>query len=62
MVYPENAIDKERFDKLRTLEISRGRSEEEATEVAAREVKVLREREGRDKDEGEPASDAPDRQ
>jgi hypothetical protein len=62
MINPENAVDRERFDKLRNLEISRGRPEEEATEIAAREVKVLREREGRDKQDGEPAPDAPDRQ
>ena len=50
---PENQIDKERFEKLKTAEVGRGREEESATEVAAEQVKELRKREGRSKDEAE---------
>ena len=51
MVKPENKVDKKRFEKLKSAETDRGRDEEEATEVAAKEVKELRRREGRSKEE-----------
>lgn len=50
-LHPENRKDKARFEKLKQTEQERGRNEETATKVAAKEVKELREREGRDKDE-----------
>ncbi|HVX13652.1 MAG TPA: hypothetical protein VHC22_20885 [Pirellulales bacterium] len=53
MLKPENQVDKERFEQLKEAEVERGREEEKATEVAAGQVKELRKREGRSKDEGE---------
>jgi hypothetical protein len=47
----ENRTDKERFKKLKETQVERGRDENEATEVAASEVKEMRRREGRSKDE-----------
>ena len=47
-MHPEN--EKERFEKLKQTELERGRGDEPATKVAAKEVKELRRREGRDKD------------
>jgi hypothetical protein len=52
MLNEENKVDKERFEKLKDTEIKRGqRDEETATEVAAGQVKELRKREGRSKEE-----------
>jgi hypothetical protein len=51
MVKPDNQVDKDRFEKLKSTQTSRGRDEDEATQVAAEEVKELRRREGRSKDE-----------
>ena len=50
MLRPENQVDKERFEKLKDVELERGREEEKAIDVAAGQVKELREREGRSKD------------
>jgi len=58
MVNPENEVDKERFEKLKSAQTDRGRDEEKATEIAAEEVKELRRREGRSKDEPEGRSPA----
>jgi hypothetical protein len=49
---PENETDKKRFEKMKQTEQQRGRDEDTAIDVAAREVKELREREGRSKDDG----------
>ena len=57
MLRPENEVDKERFEKLKEMEIKRGRPEDKAIEVSAGQAKELRAREGRAKDEGEPAAD-----
>ncbi len=51
MLKPENQVDKVRFEKLKDAEVERGREEETAIDVAAQQVKELREREGRSKDE-----------
>lgn len=51
MLKPENQVDKDRFEKLKGAEVERGREEETAIDVAAQQVKELREREGRSKDE-----------
>jgi hypothetical protein len=51
MVNPENQKDKERFEKMKATELDHGRDEQKATEVAAKETRVLREREGRSKRE-----------
>lgn len=51
MLKPENQVDKDRFDKLKDAELDRGREEETAIDVAAQQVKELREREGRSKDD-----------
>jgi hypothetical protein len=51
MLNAENEQDKERFEKLKDAEVERGRDDEQATDVAARQVKELREREGRSKEE-----------
>lgn len=48
---PENNLDKERFEKLKGAEIERGRDESKAIDVAAAQVKELRRREGRSKEE-----------
>ncbi len=42
---------KDRFEKPKEVQVERGRDEQKATEVAASEVKEMRRREGRDKDE-----------
>jgi hypothetical protein len=52
MLKAENQKDKERFEKLKDTQVERGRDEESATQVAASEVKEMREREGRAKDPG----------
>ena len=60
--YPaKNQRDKDRFDKLKETQIARGRDAEKASEVAAHEVKELRRREGRTKDEAEYIQDKYDR-
>ena len=51
MLKPENQVDKDRFEKLKETELDRGREEGTATEVAAEQVKELRRREGRSKDD-----------
>jgi hypothetical protein len=51
MLNKENEKDKERFEKLKDTQVERGRDEEKAIEVAASEVKEMRRREGRTKDE-----------
>jgi len=50
MLKPDNEIDKKRFEEIKEMEVERGRDEEEATDIVAREVKELRKREGRSKD------------
>jgi hypothetical protein len=47
----KNQVDKVRFDKLKSTQVNRGREEEKAIEIAAEEVKELRRREGRSKEE-----------
>jgi hypothetical protein len=47
---PDNQKDKERFDNLKETEVERGRNDEKATKVAAKQVKELRKREGRSKE------------
>jgi hypothetical protein len=51
MLNQENEKDKERFEKLKDTQVERGRDEEEAVQVAASEVKEMRRREGRSKEE-----------
>lgn len=51
MLKPENETDKARFEKLKATEEQRGRDEEAAIDVAASQVKELRRREGRSKDD-----------
>ncbi len=52
--YPaKNQIDKDRVDKLTQTQVARGRDEEQARLIAAEEVKELRRREGRTKDEAD---------
>lgn len=51
MLKEENKVDKQRFEKLKDAQEDRGRDEEKAIEVAAEEVKELRDREGRSKDD-----------
>jgi hypothetical protein len=53
MLNHENQKDKQRFEKLKETQVERGRDEEKAIEVAASEVKEMRRREGRSKDEGQ---------
>jgi hypothetical protein len=48
---PENQVDKDRFEELKDAEVDRGREEETGIDVAAQQVKELREREGRSKDD-----------
>ena len=50
----ENEKDKDRFDRMKQTEEERGRDEATATDVAAKEVKELRDREGRSKDVNSP--------
>jgi hypothetical protein len=50
MLNTENKKDKDRFEKLKETQVERGRDEDEAIQVAASEVKEMREREGRAKD------------
>jgi len=51
MLNAENEKDKERFERLKQTEVERGRDEDKATDVAAKEVKELRRREGRTKED-----------
>jgi len=51
MLNSENKVDKERFEKLKETQVERGRDEEKAIDVAAGEVKEMRRREGRSKDD-----------
>ena len=52
--YPaKNQVDKDRFEKMTQTQVARGRDEEEAKTIAAEEVKELRRREGRTKEEAE---------
>jgi hypothetical protein len=48
---PENQTDKARFDKMKQTEKEHGRTQEAAIDIAAKEVKELRRREGRSRDE-----------
>ena len=50
MLNAENEGDKEKFEKLKKTQVERGRDKETATQIAASEVKELREREGLSKD------------
>lgn len=52
-VSARNQVDKQRFDKLKATQIDRGREKEKAIEIAAEEVKELRRREGRSKEDDE---------
>jgi hypothetical protein len=49
---PDNQVDKQRFERMKQTEEERGRDEETAIDVAAKEVKELRGREGRAKQDG----------
>ena len=51
MLNQENQVDKDRFEKLKETQVERGRDEETAVEIAASEVKEMRRREGRSKDD-----------
>jgi hypothetical protein len=51
MLNEENKVDKKRFEKLKETQVVRGRDETEAIDEAAKEVKELRRREGRSKDD-----------
>jgi len=51
MLNKENEVDKERFEKLKDAQVQRGRDEDKAIEVAADEVKQMRRREGRSKED-----------
>jgi hypothetical protein len=51
MLKPDNQVDKDRFEKLKDTEVDHGRDEGKATEVAAGQVKELRHREGRSKED-----------
>jgi hypothetical protein len=51
MLNPQNEVDKDRFEKLKSAQTDRGRDEDSAIDIAAEEVKELRRREGRSKDE-----------
>jgi hypothetical protein len=53
MLNNENQKDKDRFEKLKDSQVDRGREEEDAIQVAASEVKELRRREGRSKEDEE---------
>jgi hypothetical protein len=55
MVKPDNRVDKERFEDLKSAETKRGLDEQEAIKTAAEEVKELRREEGRAKQDGDPA-------
>jgi hypothetical protein len=50
---PENKKDKQRFERMKQTEQERGREESTAVDVAAKEVKELRQREGRSKQDGD---------
>jgi hypothetical protein len=51
---PANQVDQNRFERMKKTEQEHGRDEKTAVDVAAKEVKELREREGRSKDDGDP--------
>jgi hypothetical protein len=53
MLNRENQKDKDRFEKLKEAQVERGRDEEKAIEVAASEVKEMRRREGRSKEDSQ---------
>ena len=53
MLNPENKTDKKRFEKLKSVQTERGRDEQEAIDVAAQEIKELRRRQGRSKEDGD---------
>jgi hypothetical protein len=54
MLKPENQSDKERFEKLKEHETERGRDEQDATKIAAQEVRQLRQQEGKNKESKQP--------
>lgn len=43
----DDEVDRDRYEKLKSLQTERGRDEEEAARIAAQEVEELRRREGR---------------
>ena len=51
MLNAENEQDRERFEKLKEAEVKRGWDDETAINVAARQVKELRKREARSKED-----------
>jgi len=51
MLNKENQVDRDRFEKLKETQVEHGRDNESATDVAAEEVKEMRRREGRSKDQ-----------
>jgi hypothetical protein len=51
MLNKENEVDKKRFEKLKEAQVARGRDEEKAIDEAAKEVKDMRHREGRSKED-----------
>jgi len=51
MLNAENERDKKRFEKLKETQIERGRDEQKAIDLAASEVKEMRRREGRSKED-----------
>jgi hypothetical protein len=53
MLNPQDQVDKDRFEKLKKAQTDRGRPEEDATSIAAEEVKELRLREGKSKGVGD---------
>jgi hypothetical protein len=51
MLNQENERDKKRFEKLKETQVARGTDESKAIDEAAKEVKEMRRREGRSKDD-----------
>jgi hypothetical protein len=51
MLKPDNQKDKARFEGLKKTQVERGRDKDQATEIAASEVKEMRKREGRAKED-----------
>jgi hypothetical protein len=56
---PKNQVDKDRFEKMKDTEQDHGRDEKTATEVSAAQVKELRRREGRSKEDESSAPNSP---
>lgn len=51
MLKPDNQKDKRRFKAIKDVEVERGSDEEKAVDKAAAEVKEMRRREGRSKEQ-----------